>query len=67
MFSNSNVSKIKCAVGLSMHGNKIKLIDKRNDHADCPLCSENVSWEYMALCGKKKEKIRMVEKVKNRM
>ena len=37
MFSQSSASKIKCAAGLNMYGERIKLIDKRNWYVDFPL------------------------------
>ena len=39
-FSDSTASKIKCATGNNMHGERIKLMHKKNRHADFPLCNE---------------------------
>jgi len=55
-FSNSTTSKIKCAAGLNMYGERIKLIDKKNRHAVCPTCNEIETWEHVMLCEKQKEK-----------
>ena len=51
-FSNSTASKIKCMAGINMHGERIKLIDKKNRHADRPLCNEIETWENVVLCEK---------------
>ena len=39
-----------------MHGERIKLIDKKNRHAVCPMCNEIETWEHVMLCEKQKEK-----------
>ena len=39
-FSNSIESKIKCEASINVHGDGIKLIDKRNRNAARPLYNE---------------------------
>ena len=39
-----------------MHGERIKLIDKKNMNAAFLLCNEIETWEHVMLCEKKKEK-----------
>ena len=51
-FSNNTVSQIKCTVGLNVCGERAKNIDKSNEHACCPLCKSEESWEHALLCGK---------------
>ena len=49
-FLHSTASMIKCAVGVSMHGERIKLIDKRNKNTECTTFSRDKPWEYEILC-----------------
>ena len=51
-FVNSTVNKIKCAAGLNMYGERVKLIDKTNAHVCCLLCKADESWEHVLLCDK---------------
>ena len=53
-FSSSTTSQMKCAAGLSVHGERAKNIDKSNTHARCPLCKSEESWDHVLLCGKLK-------------
>ena len=39
-----------------MHGERIKLIDKSNNHACCPLCDSKETWEHVLFCEKLKDK-----------
>ena len=55
VLSNITISKIKCAARLNMPGDRIKIIDKRNVHTECPVCNQNESWEHMILCSKQKK------------
>ena len=70
MFASSTVSQIKCAVGLNVHGERIKFIDKSNMHACCPLCKSKESWEHVVLCEKMKNRrdawINMMQKKLNK-
>ena len=34
---------------------RIKLIDKRNNHAVCPKCDELETWEHAMLCDKQQD------------
>ena len=49
-FTRITESQIKCAAGLNMHGERIKVIDKSNAHAFCPLCNAIKTWEHVLLC-----------------
>ena len=55
-FTNCTESKMKCAAGINMHGERIKLIDKGNEHAVFPACDALETWEYVVLCDKMKDK-----------
>ena len=51
-FSNCTQIKIKCAAGINVHGENIKLANKGNAHAVCPTCDELETWKHVTLCDK---------------
>ena len=56
-FTNCTESQIKCAARINMHGERIKLIDKSNEHAFFPACDTLDAWEHSVFCVKMKEKL----------
>ena len=73
--SKSAISEIKCSVGLSICGKRIKTIDKKNDFSECPSCDKEESREHVLLCEKNKKtrdewissvKVKFKEIAKNR-
>ena len=55
-FTNFTESQIKCAAGINVHGERIKLIDKGNEHAVFPTCNALEAWEHVMLSDKMKDK-----------
>ena len=42
----------KYVVGINMHGDRIKDIDKCNVTIVCPMCFEAENWEHVIKCSK---------------
>ena len=55
-FTRITESKIKCSAGLNVHGERIKLIVKSDNHACYPSCESKETWEHVLLCEKLKDK-----------
>ena len=47
--SNRTISRIKYASRLNMCRDRIKIIDKRNFHAECLMGNQDESWERVIL------------------
>ena len=54
-FAHSTVNVIECESGLNMWGDKIKVIDNRNEKDGCPMCSNDETWEHVKFCEMNKE------------
>ena len=66
-FSNSVARKIESDVGINMHGERIKSIDKNNIHAAFPYCNEIETLEYVTLFNKQNEqKVKWLQKLKSK-
>ena len=48
--SKSAASKIKHTAGLNAHGERLKLIDIKNDCTDFTLCNEKETSDHVMLC-----------------
>ena len=53
---NVTARKIKYSAEISMHSERIKLIDKKNRYAAFLLCNDIETWDYATLCEEQKEK-----------
>ena len=49
------IRKVKVTAGMSMRGERIKVIDKNNNHADCTMCAVEEAWEHAAMCNQNKQ------------
>ena len=67
-FTNITESQIKCAAGLNMCGERIKVIDKGNRHVFCLASNAIETWEHVVLCEKMNNKRNdWVNRLKNKI
>ena len=48
-------SKVEIAAELSMHRERINIIDKNNKHVKCPMCKDDDVWEHLMMFDKNKQ------------